>query len=120
MAQKAVAGAGTLTAAIRELILREGNKPVKISSLYDRLRSLEAFKDVSRTHIKEKVIRGMVLRDEVIRAPVQEIDAKGRTRSYYAMRLKVNGALRRRTAGLGISLPTRDATAAADAAAKLQ
>lgn len=61
----AVAGAGTLTAALRELMLREGNKPVKISSIYDRLLSIEAFKGVSRTHIKEKVIRGMVLRDEV-------------------------------------------------------
>ena len=56
---------GTLTAALRELLLRAGNRPSKISALYDQLRSVEKFQRVTKTHIKDKIIRPMVLRGEV-------------------------------------------------------
>ena len=59
-----VAGAGTLTAHLRELLLKDGNKLTKISALYDRLRQ-GPFASVTKTHIKRKIIHGMVLRDEV-------------------------------------------------------
>lgn len=60
-----LSGEGTLTAALRELLLRAGNKPSKISALYDQLRSVEKFQRVTKTHIKDKIIRPMVLRGEV-------------------------------------------------------
>lgn len=47
---------------------------------------------------------------------MDEVDSKGRVRRVYAMRLKVNGTMRRRTAGLGITLP--DASESIEGAAR--
>lgn len=61
----AASGAGTMTAAIREIIMKGGNKPVKINSLYNRIRTIDSFKDVTNSQIKRKIIKGMALREEV-------------------------------------------------------
>lgn len=57
----------TVSAAVRRILLQNGNKAMRLSAVFEEVKPL--FPELSRTHFREKVVRQMFDRGEVSPAP---------------------------------------------------
>ena len=53
----------TVSASVRRLLAGNGNQPLRLAVVFERLKSVHP--TLTRTHFREKIVRQMVLRDEV-------------------------------------------------------
>lgn len=107
----AAAGAQpNVTSAVRRVLLQNGNKAMRLTSLFDAVKPEHP--DMSRTHFRERVVRQMFQRGEVVKYLIEE-EVRGKQRRVYGMRLKVNRDNRHKAEELGLVLSTDGKPAAA-------
>ena len=61
----AASAQSNVTTAVRRVLLQNGNKAMRLTSLFDAVKP--EYPDMSRTHFRERVVRQMFSRGEVRR-----------------------------------------------------
>jgi hypothetical protein len=93
----------TVTSIIRAVIAENGNKPMRLTKVFDEVvkrAGPEAVK--SKNAFKRNFVEQMFKRGELVKAHTLE-EVNGKMRDFYAMRLKVNAVNRRSVPNLGPS-----------------
>ena len=86
--------AATLTAALRAVLHENGNKPMRLLHVWERVAARSQGLVRSKTHFKRRIVDQMFARNELIKTHVlEEVKGKGERR-LYAMRLKNNAVNR--------------------------
>ena len=102
----ATAPARTLTAVIRAVLHENGNRPMRLTHVWEQVAARAPDLAGSKTHFKRHVVGQMFARDELVKARITE-DVKGKgERLLYAMRLKNNAVNRQPAAPAAASAPS--------------